>query len=218
MHDKKIAKIVYFVRHGESEGNIASFYQSVDSSLTQRGRAQVKRIAERVAKLSFDVLLASPQMRAKETAEAVAAATGKHIEYSDLFVERIKPSKLSGKPHGDAYADSLNEKWEKSLFTSGFRAEDGENYDDLITRAGRALDFLAKRTEYSIVVATHGFFLRTLVARVLLGEAISDKSFHQFQKSIMTENTGLTVLRLQTGRESGLYWRLWIFNDHAHLG
>jgi hypothetical protein len=31
------------------------------------------------------------------------------------------------------------------------------------------------------------------------------------------ENTGLTVLRYQGGFEEGPCWRLWIYNDHAHL-
>ena len=38
------------------------------------------------------------------------------------------------------------------------------------------------RAESSIVVVTHGYFLRTIVARVLLGPALSGEAFQHFQR------------------------------------
>jgi broad specificity phosphatase PhoE len=35
-----VQKIVYFVRHGESEGNVLSVFQSSDSPLSEKGRKQ----------------------------------------------------------------------------------------------------------------------------------------------------------------------------------
>jgi broad specificity phosphatase PhoE len=52
--------------------------------------------------------------------------------------------------------------WTQSLSTPGMRVEDGENYDDLLTRADAALALLHDRAESSIVVVTHGYFLRTI--------------------------------------------------------
>jgi broad specificity phosphatase PhoE len=53
-------KVVYFVLHGQSEDNVAPVFQSPDSPLSAVGRAQAARMAERVAKLAFQALLASP--------------------------------------------------------------------------------------------------------------------------------------------------------------
>ena len=64
---------------------------------------------------------------------------------------------------------------------------------------------------------THGYFLRTMVARVLLGAALSGEAFQHFHKVAAIENTGLTVLRYHAGVEEAPCWRLWIYNDHAHL-
>ena len=64
-----IEKIVYFVRHGESEANITPVYQPLGSPLSDKGRQQAKLIAERIAKVSFEALVVSPLFRAKETAE-----------------------------------------------------------------------------------------------------------------------------------------------------
>ena len=59
---------------------------------------------------------------------------------------------------------------EESLYTRSMRVEDGENFEDLIARADRALTFLGERREASLAVVTHGFFLRTLVARAVFAD------------------------------------------------
>ena len=55
MADETSAKVVYFVRHGQSEDNVAPVFQSPDSPLSAVGRNQAARIAARVATLAFDV-------------------------------------------------------------------------------------------------------------------------------------------------------------------
>jgi broad specificity phosphatase PhoE len=210
-------KTVYFVRHGESVGNVSPMFQPPNSALTDAGRAQAARIAERVAKLSFETLIASPLIRAKETAEAIVMTTGKNPEYSDLFVERIKPSRLVGKPSRDDEARKLWDVWKQSLYTPGLRFEDGENFDDLMSRADAALRFLENRVEHTLVVVTHGFFLRTMIMRAIFGEEVTPAAFKKFQARVSTANTGLTVLKFRETNE-GKAWHLWIYNDHAHLG
>lgn len=215
--NKQPEKIVYFVRHGQSEANVSPVFQSPDSPLNETGKNQAQKIAERIAKLSFETLIASPLARTKETAEAITAKTGKQPEYSDLFVERIKPTSLYGKSYEDEKADALWKNWEKSLYTPDLRVEDSENFDDLISRADKALEFLRTRPEKDLVVVTHGYFLRTMVARVVLGDTLTPESFRSFHSRVLTENTGLTVIRYEQTWE-GMDWRLWIYNDHAHLG
>ncbi len=215
--ESKIEKIVYFVRHGQSADNIAPVFQSPDSPLNEKGKKQAESIAQRVSKLSFDSLIASPFERAKQTAEAIAKATGKQPEYSELFVERVKPSYINGKPYTDEKANALWREWEKSLHTPGMRVEDGENFDDLVVRTDKALAFLQNKKEQSLVVVTHGYFLRTIVARVLLGDLLSGETFRNIQRTTAMENTGITVLQYRESFEGKSAWRLWIYNDHAHL-
>ncbi len=218
MPDFKVLKTIYFVRHGQSEHNVAPIFQSPDSKLNNIGIEQARFIADRVSKLSFDVLICSPFARAKQTAEEISSKTGKIPEFSDLFIERVKPSSIYNKPYSDEQASNIWREWDKSLYISGLKIEDGENYDDLVNRADKALDYLKKREEQSFVVVTHGFFLRMIIFRVLIGNFGNGNIFQQFQKASAMENTGLTVLRYQLGFEEQARWRLWIHNDHAHLG
>ena len=159
----------------------------------------------------------SPYRRAQETAAVIGNLTGKLRDFAELFTERVKPTSINGKPFTDVAAAQVWRAWTQSLSTPGMRVEDGENYDDLLTRADAALALLHDRAESSIVVVTHGYFLRTIVARVILGNALSGEAFQHFHRVAAIENTGLTVLRYQGGFEEGPCWRLWIYNDHAHL-
>lgn len=151
-------KIVYLVRHGQSEGNITPVFQGPDSPLSEKGWEQAESIAKRVSKLSFEALIASPFLRAKETAETIAQATDTQPEYSELFVERIKPESINSASHEDENAQAAYREWIKSLHTSGMRVENGENFDDLLMRADKALEYLKNRQEKSLVVVTHGYF------------------------------------------------------------
>lgn len=210
-------KTVYLVRHGESEGNIVPVFQPPTSPLSPKGRMQADQIADRVSKLSFEALIASPILRAKETALAIAQKTGKEPEFSDLLVERVKPTSINGKPYTDSEAAALWKDWNESLYLSGIRYEDGENFDDIVRRADQTLEFLLHRPEQSLVVVTHGYFLRTLVARVLLGELLTGELFKRFQRISINQNTGISVLRHRATAEEHAHWRLWVYNDHAHL-
>jgi broad specificity phosphatase PhoE len=71
------ASVVYLVRHGESVGNVnPAARRSDDPPLTDRGREQATRAAAALARIGIDALFCSPLRRARETADAIARATG----------------------------------------------------------------------------------------------------------------------------------------------
>ncbi len=215
----EVSKTIYFIRHGESEANISPVFQGPSSPLSQNGLDQAEKVAERVSRLDFEVLISSPLSRAEQTSAAITKLTNKIPEFSELFVERIKPSKLFDMPYDAPGLKELSREWKKSLFDSSKRVEDGENYNDLINRSDKALEFLQKRDESNIVVVTHGYFLRTIIARVLLGDTINGENFRNFQESLTMQNTGVSVLQYtKFDNEKDYKWRLWIYNDHTHLG
>ena len=104
------------------------------------------------------------------------------------------------------------------MFTQGHRVADGENYDDIIRRADKALDFLHQQQQPATVVVTHGFFLSTIVARVMVGQGLTPDIYRNFVASAVVENTSITVLRyIHDPHYDDYAWRLWAFNDHAHF-
>ncbi len=210
-------KTIYFVRHGQSTHNAADVFQSPDSPLTELGKQQAQFIADRVKNLSCQALLASPWPRAKETAEIIAATVNVPVEYSDLFVERKKPLALVGQPYSDPAASQLFDQWMETMWSTGQRVADGENYEDIIQRTDEALQLLLDRPEDSIVVVTHGFFMRSMIVRAQFGDVLTPAIYKKFQLNSFTNNTGLSALRYRF-KENQWKWCLWVYNDHAHLG
>jgi len=68
---------VYFARHGQTAYNREGRFQGqMPVPLDDTGRAQATELAERAAGYGFAALWSSPLLRARETADVVAARTG----------------------------------------------------------------------------------------------------------------------------------------------
>lgn len=213
----KAQKTVYIVRHGQSVDNVLPVFQKSTSLLSEKGKCQAQQIAERLKYLDFEILVSSPLPRAKETAEAISSVSGKPIELSELFVERIKPSSTDGKPWTNSEAVKIFRDWEKSLVQTGLKVEDGENFEEIFHRADRALDYLLERSESNIVVISHGHFIRTLIARILIGDRVDGEIARRFYDLTSLENTAITVIQYREAFEESACWRVWTLNDHAHF-
>lgn len=223
-------KIIYFVRHGESEANInipaqQGVFQGIASPLTEKGREQARFIAKRCAKLRIDIILSSNAVRAHETALEIQRATGRPLEVHEMFVERMSPSSFLGKPRNDPQAKELLARWYQTFYEDGERVEDGESFADLKARVCSALRYLSERPEQHILVATHGFFLHMLIAVVLLGDKLSLEEFARIARKVTIGNSGLTQIEHLTSEDNKLLdekpyegWILRVWNDHAHLG
>jgi probable phosphoglycerate mutase len=210
-------KTVYFIRHGESEGNIGPVRQDGFSALSDKGREQAAFMAERCTKLPIDVLIASDMTRAQETAAIIGEKIGKEVISSDLFRERRRPSVQTGKPKEDEDALLIDKEIWNDFGTAGYRHSDEENFEDLRDRAEKALALIASRPEEHIAVVTHGFFMRIVMAYVVFREKLTGKECELFMRTFHMENTGLTVLR-HNGENKEPPWFVWVWNDHAHLG
>src|ERR1700730_19285129 len=61
--------------------------QGADPDLSDEGRAQVARLPDALARFPISRVVSSPQRRAIQTAEPVAAARGLTVEIEDHFAE-----------------------------------------------------------------------------------------------------------------------------------
>ncbi len=209
-------KTIYLVRHGESEGNVGARYQGDTAPLTERGLQQAKFIAERAQKLDVSALVASPLLRAQQTASCIADATGLSIETSALFVERKRPSIQVDNLKDSPEVIAAEQEIMKSSGISGYRHSDEENFDDLKARTNEALLFLEGHSADSLIVVSHGVFLRNLLARVIFGRNLTGPECTAILEVFVASNTGVTVLTYD--RERSAPWQVISWNDHAHLG
>lgn len=145
-------KKLYFVRHGLSELNKVGLWSgSTDTPLTDEGRAAAKEAAKLARPLGIDYIIASPYVRAYETAKIIAAGIGypiEKIERNSLLVERSFGA-LEGTP------------WNPDLDLDGFA--DVETVDSIMERARLALEHIQTIPDAdTILVVSHGAFGRAL--------------------------------------------------------
>lgn len=203
----------YLVRHGETALNAQKVHQDHSGRLSEQGISQAERIAQRFAHISVDSILASPYERARHTAEIIAAVIHKPIDYTPLLVEIKRPTVVEGKLYSEPEALEVKRQIYEKFHDPAFRHSDEETFVDLRDRAAVLLHHLESRSDDSVLLVTHGEFMKVLVAVMLFGHDIDSRIVLTFHHSLKMTNTGLTVCDY-----SDNHWRLLTWNDQAHLG
>ena len=154
---------IYIIRHGETEGNASGTIQFADDPLSERGRWQAKRLAERLADVGITRIVASDYLRAQMTAEFLQAATNAPLEFEPLLRERD-----FGELHGQ-HVSVVDNIWADDLEPPG--GEDWPAFHARTARAWQAVARLAEQmdsraggnTRGGLAVVTHGMVCYSLV-------------------------------------------------------
>ena len=79
---------LYISRHGQTPWNVEDLICGrTDVPLTEVGQKQAKRLAESALDKGIDVILCSPMLRARQTAQAVSDAIGVPIQIDQRLIE-----------------------------------------------------------------------------------------------------------------------------------
>ncbi len=167
-----IQKRVYLIRHGETEGNASGrFLGSTDSPLTFRGVRQVRRLAELLPAAVFAPdadtwFVASPMLRAQQTAEAIAGRPGLHVS-TDPDLREMDFGAWEGMTAGEIeaqYPGALAE-WESPGDDLAFPG--GESLGQFDERVARVCDRILEQKSGTVMVFAHGGTVRGLVCALL---------------------------------------------------
>jgi hypothetical protein len=118
---------LFILRHGLAvERGTAGYAKDADRPLTPKGERKLWQIAEAMEalKLSFDVILASPYLRARQTAELVAEGLGarKRVEFTEAARQIGGPDRAAPQPQAATGVRSPG--WARALFERvGFDAD-----------------------------------------------------------------------------------------------
>ena len=197
------------VRHGETERTVQKRYSGRgDVPLTERGRAQARATAARVAALAPSVVavVSSPLSRCTATAEAVAAQVGNPpVRTDDDLIECD-----FGVWEGHTFAE-VREGWAAELdawlASTRVAPPKGESFVTVAERTGRAVDRL--RSAYpgeTVVVVSHVSPIKLVLRDAL---AAGDAFLHR----LYLDTAGISVLDLYP--DGGVAVRS--VNDTSHL-
>lgn len=138
-----ITKII-FVRHGQAESNVLLLSSSARDKypLTKLGQEQAEKTAEKLMKENVDIVLSSPVLRAKQTAEAFTKKSGMEMIIDDRLSE-IESGCWEGKSQNDPTIKTLRDEYKALPLDQRFlakRGEFGESWEDLEVRVKDFLD------------------------------------------------------------------------------
>jgi len=168
------------IRHGETELNATRVLQFPDTPLGARGRQQALAVAQRFAANPPRAIVSSDMARARQTAEAIAAATGLRVVESPLLGER-NFGDLRGKRFDDLPYDPIHDDR---------GPPNGESMAQFRARIAQAYAWLMQmRAEVGgdLAVVSHGLFIREFLAghaHIPQGVAIPER----------LDNTSVSVL------------------------
>jgi broad specificity phosphatase PhoE len=149
------------VRHGQSEWNAAGRLQGQTAHvpLTELGHAQAAAAADELARLEPGALLSSDLIRAVQTAEHCAAATGLPITTTPALREQ---------GYGDLEGRPSRELWNVVDWTdANWSAPGGESLAELHGRVETFLKNLAAEPPADVIaLVTHGDIIRAAQAVV----------------------------------------------------
>ena len=159
--NNRLTKII-FVRHGHSQKNAERVLSSTPDKwpLTDKGREGIQKLAEELDK-NIDVIISSPILRAKQTAEIINEKLNLPIEFDDLAAE-INVGEWNDLPKDERKATESYREYDKVFHDPEARyfhklGRTGESREDL---QNRALELLKKIQEKhagkNVLVVGHG--------------------------------------------------------------
>jgi len=190
------------IRHGETALNRDRVMQPADTPLSERGKEQVLRLAQRLSTEGITRILASDLPRAAMTAQALSDETGVGVEFESLLQERN-----FGRLRGQRFIDL--ETQDIDPFAENYEPEEGETWQEFDQRVTHAWSRIqsALPSDGILAVVTHG-----LVCAALLRN-------HLDAQAHVTDNGRLYPFRNAsfTRIESSSPWRVELLNCAEHL-
>lgn len=157
--------ILGLLRHGQTDWNIDLRLQgSTDIPLNETGKEQARQAALALNPEDWDLIIASPLSRARDTAEIIAQELSMNVGIVPELIERSFGA-----------AEGLDHASWRKLYESHLPIEGLESLEDLRLRTYLLLDLIAN--EYSgqrVLAVSHGAFIRKVLTIVTNGELPRD--------------------------------------------
>ncbi|MFO7976304.1 MAG: histidine phosphatase family protein [Candidatus Hydrogenedentota bacterium] len=190
---------IFFVKHGQSEGNIGGDYSPSDPPLTELGHAQAARAGLALSGQAITALYTSPMMRAMQTAKALHEVLALPIQVRIELAETYRPAW-----HGPPAAEEpipkrgLTIAEAKTMFSAAkypadtaddarwWEAHVREQREGAYARAAAAFKSLREQhtEDDRIAVVTHGAFGSVLLNVALECPQTDQNRFSQYNCAV----------------------------------
>jgi Fructose-2,6-bisphosphatase len=207
----EMATWIYLVRHGQTvwneEGRLCG---SSDVPLSDEGLAQARKLAARLKDIDITAIYSSPLLRARQTAEAIAACHCVEV--------KVEPD-LREIDYGDWEGLKVVDAAERFPELEKLRREDpmrfaapnGEPMQLFAERVISAIQRIAaSHADETVCVVAHQTVNRFILCWILQSPHLAD---FRFWRQLRQDPACVNLLQV---REDGM-WRVCLVNDICHL-
>jgi len=199
---------VYFIRHGETDGNVAHRHQHQDTELNEIGKVQAKEVATKVAKLKPTHIVSSTDFRAVETTKIIITECTDDLipDTHPAFQEFKRPNWLIGNRYLSLVSVGYIWRW---LYNFD-KENQGENYAGFLKRIIEARSYLESLPEDSrVVVVSHAVFINIFMEHLCSDKPMGlMRAIRRFWKVMTIKNTSIVHLNHSHTAEGVCAWRL----------
>lgn len=188
---------ILLVRHGETIDNASHRFQLPKSPLSENGKVQAAQLSIRLDEANVSDIVCSDYLRTQQT----ASYTAKRVAIEPIYTELLRERNF-GDIRGRGYAEL-----EFDPFALDYQPPNGENWRCFDVRVARAWEYLtavAAKAKGDVLVITHGFVCRSIVAN-------HTKLANNLEVPLRWGNTSLTEI------EPVSPWRVGKLNSIEHL-
>jgi broad specificity phosphatase PhoE len=198
---------IFLIRHGATMLTAEDrFAGATDVDLSDEGRGQVSRLAERLSLIPIDAVYASPLGRTMETARILAGPHNIGVQAREGLREISHGhwEQLTRKEVEEKYPDEAA-AWDQDPFT--FAPEGGESGLEVTARALPALLDIVKRHQGKpVVVVSHKATIRLLLSSLLGFDP------RRYRDNLDQDPAALNIVDFKDPVRA----RLMLFNDSSH--
>ncbi|MGZ3405601.1 MAG: histidine phosphatase family protein [Polyangia bacterium] len=159
---------LYLVRHGQTDASLNNrFCGRIDPPLNTIGLAMADALAARYGSEGFAEIVASPLLRAQQTAAPTARLAGLPVATDDGLVE-IAYGEWDGRAEADVERDDAARFAAWSAHPGRVAPPGGESGADIAVRALAAVERIrARHASGKVLIVSHKATLRVLVCALL---------------------------------------------------
>lgn len=159
---------LYLVRHGQTDASLANrFCGRIDPPLNATGAAMAEALGARYGREPWAEIVASPLVRAQQTAEPTARAAGLPVTLDEGLVE-IAYGEWDGRAEADVERDDPARFAAWAAHPGRVAPPGGETGAEIATRALAAVERIrARHQSGKVLVVSHKATLRVLVCALL---------------------------------------------------
>ena len=147
---------IYLIRHGQCDSNVKYVYNYKDEDINQNGIEEAEKLKEKIKYIDYDIVISSPLLRAKHTAEIINIKNKKII--TDERIKELEHGSLEGMP-----IESID-KEDFYNYYSSVKYGTAERFSDVVKRVTSFLSDLKKENYNSVLIVAHNGISRAFYA------------------------------------------------------